>query len=117
MYFFNYFFTVHNCISLQYTRTRNGAHHWTRKGGFGIEIVKATKEMKSRKSFTKPGKKHAIWKEKKVEFVGSLFTLGMGSGCVSCGYLLLNTYTRLVLVSGDFFNVFHNWQVLVLGTS
>jgi hypothetical protein len=45
---------------------------------FGIEIVKATKEMKSPKASQKPGKKHAIWKEKRVEFVGSLSHWGWG---------------------------------------
>jgi hypothetical protein len=39
---------------------------------------------------------------KKGWICGFSFTLGMGTGHVSYGYLLLNTYTRLVLVSGDF---------------
>jgi hypothetical protein len=45
---------------------------------FGIEIVKETKEMKSPKSFfTKPGKKHAIWKEKRLN-LWVLFHIGDG---------------------------------------
>lgn len=130
MYFFNNFFTIHivflystHCLSLQdtlYFFTVHMEKKWCPSldaERFGIEIVKETKEMKSPKASQKHGKKHAIWKGKKVEFVNSLFHIGDGEWtCV----IRVSTFEYLYKTSPDirgFVNVFHTCQVLVLGMS